>query len=84
MMNYKKEIGAARSPHGFGVFKNHETDWVFKRNLEMMSERGAEIGECLYAASRIDEDDGESWISEWANLAERVEKQAQNSLFVGN
>jgi hypothetical protein len=39
-------------------------DWIFRRTLLSIVEHGAEIGECLYAASRIDERDGESWIAE--------------------
>ena len=66
----------ARSPNSLGVFKDHETDWVFKRTLEYMSEKAAEIGDCLFAANRIDERSRESWIVEWAALAGRVEQQA--------
>ncbi len=80
----KKYIGAARSPHGLGVFKDHETDWVFKRTLEQMSEKAAETGECLYAVSRIDEKDGESWISSWAHLGDQVLAHAQVSLQNGH
>ena len=83
-MTKKKNVGAARSPDGLGIFKDHETDWVLKRTLEMMSEKAAEIGECLYAAGRIDERKTESWISEWAALAGRVEAQAKGSLQAGN
>ena len=83
-MTKRKNVGAARSPDGLGIFKDHETDWVLKRTLEMMSEKAAEIGECLYAAGRIDECKTESWISEWAALAGRVEAQAKGSLQAGN
>ena len=83
-MTKKKNVGAARSPDGLGIFKDHETDWVLKRTLEMMSEKAAEIGECLFAAGRIDERKTESWISEWAALAGRVEAQAKGSLQAGN
>ena len=81
----KVKFGAARSPDGFGVFRNHETNWVFKRTLEFMSEKAAETGECLYVARRINghkahETDGESWIGEWADLAARVEALAEESL----
>ncbi len=76
----EKGLGAARSPHGLGVFKDHETDWVFKRTLEQMSEKAAEIGECLYAASQITESDGESWIAAWAKLGDQVLAHAQDSL----
>ena len=78
MSNLK--LGVGRSPYSFGVFKDHETDWVFKRTMEYMVEKAAEIGECLYVAKRIDETDGESWIKEWADLAERVEKIGEEAL----
>ncbi|MGD2246991.1 MAG: alpha/beta hydrolase [Candidatus Methanofastidiosia archaeon] len=76
----KLKFGVGRSPYSFGVFKDHETDWFFKRTLEYMNEKAAEIGECLYVARKIDETDGESWITEWASLAERVENQGKESL----
>ena len=79
----KKYLGAARSPHGLGVFKDHETDWVFKRTLEQMSEKAAEIGECLFTASRINEIDGESWINAWADLGEKVLLHGQESFRSG-
>jgi len=82
MSNLK--LGVGRSPYSFGVFKDHETDWVFKRTMEYMVEKAAEIGECLYAAKRIDETDGESWIKEWAALAERVEKIGEEALEKGH
>lgn len=80
----KKNTAIARSPDGFGVFKDPETDWVFKRTLEQMSEKAAEIGDCLYVAQQIDESDIESWITEWTKLAARVERQAQASLAGGH
>ena len=83
-MPERKNAGAARSPDGLGIFKDHETDWVLKRTLEMMSEKAAEIGECLYAAHKINERKTESWIYEWAALAGRVEAQAKVSLQAGN
>jgi dienelactone hydrolase len=76
----KSKFGVGRSPNALGIFKDHETDWVFKRTLAYMTEKAAEIGECLYVARRIDESDGESWITEWAALAERVEKAGEQSL----
>ncbi|MBU7045710.1 MAG: alpha/beta hydrolase [Theionarchaea archaeon] len=76
----KIKLGIARSPHSFGIFKDFETDWFFKRTLEYMIEKAAEIGECLYVARRIDETDGESWIKEWADMAEKVSKAAEESL----
>jgi hypothetical protein len=78
MANIK--LGAARSPNGLGVFRGHDTHWVFKRTLAFMSESAAEIGECLFVARRINETGGESWIKEWADLAGRVQTLASDSL----
>ena len=80
----KTKLGVARSPQSFGLFRDHETDWAFKRTLEYMNEKAAEIGECLYVARRIDEANGESWIEEWASLAARVEAFAETSLAQGH
>lgn len=76
----KRKIGAGRASKGLGVFRDHETDWVFKRTLTYMGEKAAEIGDCLYAVRNIDEKDPESWIETWAQLGARVECQAQESL----
>lgn len=79
----QKRIATARS-EAFGLFKDKEMDWAFRRTLEFMIERAAEIGECLYAASSIDDTDGESWINEWSALAGRVEALEDESLASGH
>jgi len=78
----KNKKTTARSD-AFGVFKDHETDWVFRRTLEYMNEKAAEIGECLYVARKIDETDPESWRLEWTSLADRVKAFADESLEAG-
>ncbi len=78
----RKMITAGRSP-AFRLFKDAEADWAFRRTLEFMGEKAAEIGECLYVARRIDERDGESWITQWADLAARVEAFGDASLAAG-
>jgi pimeloyl-ACP methyl ester carboxylesterase len=80
----KYTLGIGRTQKTLHVFEDQETDWVFKRTLEYMGEKAAEIGECLYAASRIDPRDGDSWIREWYDLGSRVEAQAEISLSSGN
>lgn len=82
-MRKKDVIQAARS-EAFGIFSDSECDFAFRRTLEYMNEKGAEIGECLNAARRIDTRDGESWIREWSELAERVETQGDLSLRMGH
>lgn len=79
----KKMIMAGRSS-AFGLFKDDEADWTFRRTLDFMNEEAAEIGECLYVARRIDERDEESWIHEWADLATRVEAFGDKSLAAGH
>lgn len=78
-MPRKRTLGAARSMNTFGVFEDHETDWLFKRTLAYMNARCAETGECLEAARRIDARDAESWITAWAELADKVEAQGDES-----
>lgn len=73
-------LGAARSSNSFRIFKDQETDWAFKRTLEAMSEKAAEVGDCLYAARLLDETDGESWIRTWEDLGTRIERQADEAL----
>ena len=68
----------------FGLFKDIETDWAFRRTLEYMNEKAAEIGECLYVARRINERDSETWTTEWRALAERVEAFAAKALDEGH
>ena len=79
----QKRTATARS-EAFGLFKDKEMDWVFRRTLEFMIEKTAEIGECLYAARKIDETDGESWINESSVLADRVETLGDESLGSGH
>jgi pimeloyl-ACP methyl ester carboxylesterase len=83
-MARKRPLGVARSLNTFGLFRDHETDWLFKRTLEYMGVGCAEIGECLHAARGIDERDPETWISGWAALAGRVEAQGEESLAGGH
>ncbi|MFW9995157.1 MAG: alpha/beta hydrolase family protein [Candidatus Odinarchaeota archaeon] len=80
----KLEKRVGRGPEAFGIFKDHETDWVFNRTLQHMTEKGAESGECLYAARRINEKDGESWVREWAALADKVKEMGETALLAGH
>jgi pimeloyl-ACP methyl ester carboxylesterase len=76
----RREIQAARSFNTFGLFRDRETDWLFKRTLEYASVGCAEIGECLVAARKIDGRNAETWIRAWSDLAVRVEAQGEESL----
>lgn len=79
MPKQRKSTEEARSNLNFGIFKDKETDWIFKRTLAQMSEKAAEIGECLGVASRINEKSGDSWITEWAKMARLVEENGDKS-----
>jgi pimeloyl-ACP methyl ester carboxylesterase len=61
------------------VFKDalFQSQWL--RAASHSSSGGAEIGECLAAASQIHELDGESWYRAWNQLAETVLAQAEES-----
>ena len=83
-MTKKSDLGTARAADTMGVFKGHEADWFFQRSLAYMNEKAAEIGECFYAARRIDEKDPDSWIYEWADLAGNVDAQGDRALEKGD
>lgn len=78
----KPKFGAGRAG-GLGIFDDPETDWAWKRAIAYMPQGAAALGECLAAARQVDEADGETWISSWASVAERVEIAADESLKVG-
>ena len=69
-----------RAKLNLGIFKDSEADWIFKRALTFMNEKAAEIGECLYVASKIDEKSNDSWVTEWGKMAEAVENRAREAL----
>jgi pimeloyl-ACP methyl ester carboxylesterase len=48
----------------------------FARALMVASTGGADVGECLKAAAIIKDNDEESWVREWANLAEKAAQEA--------
>lgn len=66
------------------LFFNDDTfSFELLRILSYAPYGGADIGECLSAAYRIQEGDFESWHSEWYRTAERVLSQALESLEKG-
>ena len=73
----------ARTRHTFGVFRDHEADWVFGRTLQHMNVGAAQTGESLDAARKIDEKMPDSWAREWGRVAEMVEKHGDESLSMG-
>jgi pimeloyl-ACP methyl ester carboxylesterase len=51
----------------------------FVRTLMVAGTGGAEINECLLVAERIRQNDDESWIREWAGVAESVYRIAEQA-----
>jgi len=66
------------------VFKDPSFSYELLRVLGYAASGGADIGECLSTASRIQEGDFESWYTEWSKTAERVEALAAASLARGS
>jgi len=61
------------------VFKDSLFHAQWLRTAGHSSSGGAEIGECLAAASRIREQDAESWFDAWTDLGEGVLAEAEKS-----
>ena len=53
------------------------------RTMALAGTSGAEISECLLAADRIKDHDQESWVREWAILAEKVARTAEQAIQAG-
>ena len=79
-MSKSKRKSIYRSSLNFSLFKELETDWIFKRTLTYMGEKASEIGECLSVAKRIDETSWQSWVNEWEKMAKQVERLGYEAL----
>jgi pimeloyl-ACP methyl ester carboxylesterase len=55
----------------------------FVRTLMVAGTGGAEVNECLLAAERIRDNNEESWVREWASLAEKVSQAAEQAMQAG-
>lgn len=55
----------------------------FVRTLMVAGTGGAEINECLLVVERIRQNDEESWIREWASIAENVYRIADRAARAG-
>jgi len=60
-------------------FKHDDFEFLFELVLGSTYRAGADVGECLVAASRIRDGDGESWYREWKALADRLTDEARRS-----
>ncbi|MFE0649504.1 alpha/beta hydrolase family protein [Streptomyces sp. NPDC059534] len=58
-------------------------EFEFLRTLGHARYGGADVGECLATAGRIDDGDFGSWYEEWTRTADRVREQAGTSLARG-
>ncbi|NQV01565.1 MAG: alpha/beta hydrolase [Bacteroidia bacterium] len=65
-------------------FKDPQFSFEFLRTIGYSSTGGADIGECLVTASRIEDGNTESWYTEWEKTASRLEKTADNFLAEGH
>ena len=55
----------------------------FVRTVMVAGTEAAEINECLLAADKIRANDNESWVREWASLAEDVNRTADRAMRAG-
>jgi pimeloyl-ACP methyl ester carboxylesterase len=65
-------------------FDSKILDYQLLRAMAYTTYGGAEPGECLVTAERIDDGDSASWHEEWLATAERVESIADDALASGN
>jgi len=59
-------------------------NYEFLRTISYQASAGAELGECVAAATSIHEGDFESWIAAWSRLADRVATLAETALQEGD
>jgi dienelactone hydrolase len=65
------------------VFADQSFSYQLLRTIGHSVYGGADIGECLATAARIEEGDLESWYTEWLKTADRVRTHAEASLQSG-
>jgi dienelactone hydrolase len=79
----EKDRIAKRSSYRFH-FKNKDMDFYLVAATVNISHHGASIGEIMYAANRIKENNPESWANEWLALGQRCEERAEEAVEGGN
>ena len=65
-------------------FNDPSFNFEFVRMLGTTHSEGADVGECLTAASKIKNKDFDSWHNAWKELADRIYKFAEDSNKKGN
>ena len=66
------------------AFSDESFAFEFVRNLGFTYYGGADIGEMMATAGRIQEGDFESWFTEWNKLAQRILSRAEASFAAGH
>jgi pimeloyl-ACP methyl ester carboxylesterase len=66
------------------AFKDNSFAFEFVRNLGFVYYGGADLGEMMATAGRIEEGDFESWFAEWDKLAQRLLSRGKSSLAAGH
>lgn len=66
------------------VFEDYQYSFQLLRTMGYSCTGGADIGECLSTAYKIDEKNIESWFAEWNHTAERLEKAAEKFMKDGH
>jgi len=74
-----REKGLPRDAKIRYQFKTKPFDFMFQWITGGISSGIGEIGELMYAASRIKDGDGESWYQEFTDMGERILKRAVDS-----
>ena len=59
-------------------------NFEFVRGLSLQAARAAEYGECMDTMSRVKNNNFDSWITQWANTADRVADFAEREDRLGN
>ena len=65
------------------IFSDPEFAFELRRTISAVYSAEADIGECLYTASRIKDGDMDSWYHEWYSTAEYFRKLGDDSLSQG-
>lgn len=65
-------------------FKNDDLDFFLQYVMSFQSYKGSSLGECLYAAGKVNEADPDTWFHAWKEVAEMVEQIADQSKAKGH
>jgi pimeloyl-ACP methyl ester carboxylesterase len=66
------------------IFQDPNFSYNFLRTMGHTVYGGADIGECLATASRIEDGDYEQWHTEWCQTGDRLRHHAEESMNGGN